>query len=190
MANNKVQLADGTVLVDLTDTTATASDVQNGKYFYTADGVKTLGTATGGSSAWTKVAETSYQISTTSTTAATVATWATGHSELWTSDKWVYVRIRDTAGKRTGYFYGTDTFAILAPGLTATTMIRFTPRVNTDGIYNIGTGTYGVYPDTLYSDGRIRIRARYDASSSQTINGTYSVQVYLLDPPTGAPIFT
>ena len=46
MANNKVQLADGTVLIDLTDTTATAADVGVGKFFYTAGGVKTEGTAT------------------------------------------------------------------------------------------------------------------------------------------------
>ena len=35
-------------LIDLTDTTAVASDVTQGKYFYGKDGVKTEGTATGG----------------------------------------------------------------------------------------------------------------------------------------------
>lgn len=35
-------------LIDLTDTTAVASDVAQGKYFYGKDGVKTLGTATQG----------------------------------------------------------------------------------------------------------------------------------------------
>lgn len=44
MANNKVQLANGTVLIDLTDTTANASDVLSGSYFYSAAGVKTEGT--------------------------------------------------------------------------------------------------------------------------------------------------
>lgn len=33
---------------DVTDTTAVASDVASGKYFYTAAGVKTEGTASGG----------------------------------------------------------------------------------------------------------------------------------------------
>lgn len=46
MANNKVQLANGTVLIDLTDTTAEASDVASGSYFYNAAGVKTAGTLT------------------------------------------------------------------------------------------------------------------------------------------------
>ena len=53
MANtyvNKVQLADGTSLIDISDTTATAADVLNSKYFYTASGQKVQGTGTGGGS--------------------------------------------------------------------------------------------------------------------------------------------
>ena len=44
---NKV-IFGNTTLIDLTDTTATAADVAAGKYFYTAAGVKTEGTASGG----------------------------------------------------------------------------------------------------------------------------------------------
>ena len=47
---NKVELADGTSLIDISDTTAVASDVASGKYFYTAAGAKTQGTASGGGS--------------------------------------------------------------------------------------------------------------------------------------------
>ena len=37
--------------VDVTDTTAAASDVASGKYFYTASGVRTAGTSSGGGGA-------------------------------------------------------------------------------------------------------------------------------------------
>lgn len=47
MAINKVNYGN-TTLIDLTDTTATASDVASGKYFYTNAGVRTQGTASGG----------------------------------------------------------------------------------------------------------------------------------------------
>ena len=57
MANNpyvnKVQTADGTTIIDISDTTAVASDVASGKYFYTAAGAKTAGTGTGGGGAIT-----------------------------------------------------------------------------------------------------------------------------------------
>ena len=47
MAVNKVELADGTSLIDITDSTVEASDVAAGKVFYTAAGVRTVGTAPG-----------------------------------------------------------------------------------------------------------------------------------------------
>ena len=47
MAINKIIYGSNT-LIDLTDTTAEASDVLAGKYFYGKDVVKTLGTGTGG----------------------------------------------------------------------------------------------------------------------------------------------
>lgn len=44
MANNKV-IYNGNTLIDLTDTTAVASDVARGKVFYGANGEKIVGTA-------------------------------------------------------------------------------------------------------------------------------------------------
>ena len=48
MAKNKV-VYNGQTIIDLTDTTAAASDVASGKYFYTNAGVRTQGTASGSS---------------------------------------------------------------------------------------------------------------------------------------------
>lgn len=170
-----------------------------------ADGYSsvTVNVPSSAASSWTKVAETSYQVSTTSTSGEKVATWETGHSELWTPDKWVYVRVRDTAGKRNGYFYGTDTFFANYsfknnPSNTGVGeslgMLRNIYSVTTDGVYGwrygYSTTGYGVYADYVYDDGRVRIQSRYNSSHSLTINGTYKIEVYLLDPPTGAPIFT
>ena len=147
----------------------------------------------GGASSWTKVAETSYQVSTTSTSASTVEEWATGHSEIWTSEKIVYVRIRDTAGKRAGYFYGSDQFFVVYSTTGTSTNIagRLIFNYSKSGTYGAASGSgYGVYADTVYQNGMIRIRKRYYSSVSLAVDGTYKVEVYLLDPAGGIPIFT
>lgn len=52
MANNpyvnKVDKADGTTIMDITDTTAVEGDVETGKVFYKASGARSIGTGTGG----------------------------------------------------------------------------------------------------------------------------------------------
>lgn len=178
-------------------TLITKSITANGTYSAeddNADGYSevTVNVPSSAASNWTKVAETTYQVSTTGTSIATVATWATGHSEIWTDIKWVYVRIRDTAGKRAGYFYGSDQFFVVYPTTATSTTLaaRFSLRYTSSGDYAATISSYGVYADALYSDGSIRIRKRYHSSNSLTIDGTYKVEAYLLDPPTGAPIFT
>ena len=187
-------------------TLITKTITENGTYNASSDNadgysIVTVNVPSSGTSSWTKVAETSYQVSTTSTTAATVDTWATGHSELWTSDKIVYVRIRDTAGKRNGYFYGADTFFLNmypannssstsnSSGNVISTFWAYASQGAYVCRYGYGTTGYGIYPDCFYNNGRIRIRQRYSGSYSLTIDGTYKVEVYLLDPAGGIPIF-
>lgn len=186
-------------------TLITKSITENGTYSASddsADGYSevTVNVPSSAASSWTKVAETSYQITYSGTNASTHATWTTGHSEIWTSDKIVYIRIRDTAGKRNGYFYGSDTFFMnmypvngSTPTNAASGIITNIWNVNSNGVYGqrygYGNTGYGVFACLVYRDGKIDIRKRYSSTYSLTINGTYKVEVYLLDPPTGAPIF-
>lgn len=71
---NKVVQSNGTTLIDISDTTAEASDVAQGKYFYTAAGVKTAGMASGGG-APSATAHTLYFEFTDSTNTTITAYW-------------------------------------------------------------------------------------------------------------------
>lgn len=161
------------------------------------DGLDSVSVFVGATLPVTKVAEATYTVNTTSTSATTVATWSTGKSAIWTSDKILYVSVRDTLGKRIGYFYGTDNFFINiypqngSSTTSSSSSLRTILRYQTDGTYASTTATsstgYGVYADMVYSNGRIRIRSRYNSSNSLTINSKYKVKCYLITPP--SPIF-
>lgn len=174
--------------VDITDTTAAAADVASGKYFYTAAGVRTQGTSSGGGgSSWTKIGNTTeLTVNTTSTSAASAGTINLG-SSYYTKDKIIYVRVRDKSGKQAGYFYGSDAFFMNYYKANGATTTISTPAVvcyrYNNGAYAATAGQYGVYGYSINSSGTLTIRRRYNSSYSLTINSTYLIDVYALDPP-------
>lgn len=181
---------------DVTDTTAAAADVASGKYFYTAAGVRTQGTNSGGggSSNWTLIASGTLTVNTTSTSAASAGTISCG-SSAWTATDIIWVRIRGQSGKRNGYFYGSDAIFANYRAKNSSTTADSAPavqyyRVGTDGLYVATTGSYGVYAYSLASDGTLTVRRRYNTSSTLTINDNFDVEVYKLTLPTGKSLFT
>lgn len=150
----------------------------------------------GGGSSYKLLASQDYTVSTTSTSATSVGTIDLG-SIGWTSDKIIYVRIRDKAGPRNNYFLGTDTFFFNyreASGSTTSLTIRgcfIHYRTNSSPntyVANSNTG-YGVYARNITSGGVVEIYRRYNSTYSPTINGTYNVKIYALDycPDQGNP---
>ena len=177
---------------DVTDTTATAADVASGKYFYTANGTKTQGTASGGGSNWTLIGSKELTISTASTSNANKGDITC--SGAYTKDDIIWVRVRDKAGARAGYMYGTDTFflnANKANGSTSTYSTKATEviRYSTSSQWGCYTGNYGVYAYSISSAGKILIYSRYNSTNTLTINGTYVIEVYKLTLPSGKTIF-
>lgn len=177
---------------DVTDTTATASDVASGKLFYTSGGVLTTGTSSGGgTSEWTHIANTEMTVSTTSTSAGSAGTLSCG-SSIVTKDKIIYVRIRDKAGKRAGYFAGSDAYFMNYNKANGSTSAFAVPavlcyRYTTSSQWAGTAGQYGVYGYSISNAGVLTVRRRYNSSYSLTIDGTYVVDVFTLDYPSGYP---
>lgn len=146
----------------------------------------------GGSSPWTLIKSQENTVNTTSTSAATAVTISCG-SVISTADKIVWVHIRDKAGARAGYFYGSDAFFInynRGSGSTATFNVPAVVclRYN-NGAYAGTAGQYGVYGYSISSTGSLIVRRRYNSNYSLTINSTYKIDVYTLDLPDGLTLF-
>lgn len=212
MGINKIQYGN-TTLIDLTADTVTADKLMQGYTAHDRTGAVITGTATGGggsvtqdqdgfivlppdgggssSSNVTLIASTELEVSTSSTSQTSLGN-VTGTENARTANAIVYVRVRDKAGKRQGYFYGSDTFfleAYVANGVTTAenrgvkTMLTYNSSSQFVPYLSTGTSGYGVFPNSIYSQGNIAMYARYDATYSGTIDGTYAVDVFLIETP-------
>lgn len=136
---------------------------------------------------YTKLAEQDFTVNTSSTTQTDVGTIACGLS-AYTTEKLLYVRIRDKAGKRNGYYFGSDSFYSNRGNGTATIRGIVWYTVDSSGTTKVNSSNAGIYPNYLYANGNLDIAAKY-SNTPGTINGTFHVEVYLLDWPDGVSPF-
>ena len=171
---------------------AAASDITSGKLAYVNGALITGTNSGGGGSNWTLLGSKEMTISTTSTSNTNQGDITC--SGAFTKDDIIWVRVRDKAGKRAGYMYGTDTFflnANKANGSTSTYSTKATEviRYSTSSQWACYTGNYGVYGYSISNAGKILIYSRYNSTNTLTINGTYLIEVYKLTLPTNKTIF-
>jgi len=127
-------------------------------------------------------------VNTTSTSAASAGTIDCG-SAAWDKTKIIYVRIRDKAGPRAGYFYGSDAFFTnYQQANSSTSTNTYAARsgyfYNSSNAWATASSSYGVYGYSISSAGVVTVRRRYN-SSYGTINGNFLVQVYAIGFPDG-----
>jgi hypothetical protein len=148
--------------------------------------------SSGGESSWTKLAEQDITVSTSSTSETQVGGFPNlAASAVWTSAKMIYVRVRDKAGKRNGYFYGSDTFYSnpnpakgSTTALTSKVCIAYkVPDTGLTAIYVSPVGVYGSDISVSNNLAALNIKSKYGRASSLTIDGTYHVEVYTLEWP-------
>lgn len=183
----------------VTTTNLTAANIKSGVVVEVGDSTDSdcvtsvTGTYSGGSS-WTLLGSTTLTVNTTSTTAGSAGTIDCGTSAA-TKAKLIYVRVRDKAGPRAGYFYGSDAFFANYyvandphTGAILTGAARIGQMYTSSSQWASGGSSYGVYGYSISPAGVVTIRRKY-SSSYGTINGKFLCEVYALDYPDGKSPF-
>lgn len=181
---------------EITDTTAVAADVATGKYFYTAAGVRTQGTNSGGggSSNFTLLGTLSLGTISTSSTSATDTGKSITVKGIYDYDLLVcecsvdtktnnrhacttrlcWLTASSAVATKNGATFATATWnAKLSSNGTATTRSNTTPYgvyANGCTVSAGGTGDNGQAVITIYQ--------RYNSTQTGTINGSYTMRVY------------
>ena len=174
---------------DVTDTTATAADVASGKYFYTAAGVRTQGTSSGGGgNGLTLLKTTSLGTLSTSSTSATNTNktmTVTGYNDY---DVLVVDVSVDTPtnGRHTStvsMVYVTGTSNVDTKNTYAVGSNKWNSKLSSSGTGSTrqSTSAYGIYAYSATvssSTMTISFYYRYNSNNTGTINGTYTARVY------------
>lgn len=175
---------------DVTDTTAAASDVASGKYFYTAAGVRTQGTSSGGGggSGLTLLATLSMGTISTSSTTATDTGKSISVSGINSYDALIVETSVDTKtngrhAATTALIWLTASSAIGTKNGATIASNKWNCKLSSNGTATSrqGTTAYGIYPNSItISNGTatIPMYQRYNSTSTGTINGTYTARVY------------
>lgn len=175
---------------DVSDTTAAAADVATGKYFYTAAGVRTQGTNSGGGggSGLTLLKTTSLGTLSTSSTSATNTNktmTVTGYNDY---DVLVVDVSVDTTtnGRHTStvsMVYLTGTSNVGTKNTYAVGSNKWNSKLGSTGTGSTrqSTTAYGIYVNSATVSGSTMTLAfyyRYNSNNTGTINGTYTARVY------------
>ena len=136
----------------------------------------------GGGGLGTLLAEKTYNITTTSTSAEQID--GIFIEETAFENKIVVIDIEDTAGPREGYFYGWANVRFQYSGLGGT-YCRYvngslaTTAFNSNSTSSGGVGVHAAIDALTTHPGerRIKVYSRYDSSKSGTIDGTYKLRV-------------
>lgn len=188
----------------VTTTNLTAENIVSGVTVKVGDSTdddcvaSVTGTAETGGGGPTLLSSKTVELSCTSTSWTKLKTLDVGTDVFY--DGVVYVKIRDTGGRRSGYFYGSDSiiFNIRYINNNASTVTTaaisncvgwYASNNNLIVTRNTDTVTvqeyYGLRAVQANADGQLEIFGRYRSSYSKTIDGTYKVDVYLLPYPGG-----
>lgn len=173
---------------DVTDTTAAAADVASGKYFYTAAGTRTQGTASGGGSGFTLLNTTSLGTLSTTATSGT----DTGKSLSITGYNDYDVLIIDvsvdtlTNGRHTStvsLIFCTGTSTVGTKNTFAVGSNKWNSKLSSSGAGSTrqSTSGYGVYAQSVTASNNkltVPLYYRYNSNNTGTINNSYTARVY------------
>ena len=145
-----------------------------------ADGYSsvTVNVSGGGGSSFSLLYSSEVNVTTSSTTNTAVTSLSTGVT--FDTTKVYMVSVRDKAGKRNGYYFGTDTYFLPITATNTTVAVFMTFYVDSNGEVKWTQTAYGVFLYRYYRGnnmGQIDINSRYN-SSYGTIDGTFTIKLY------------